>query len=51
MSAAQRILLEQLYRSLLSAVVVLARLLDKPCPVLTHEEKRRIRMFVSLDDM
>lgn len=35
--------LEQLYRLALSLVVVLAQLLDKPCPVVTRDERRRVR--------
>lgn len=38
--------LEQLYSLLLSTVVVLARLLGKPCPVQTREERRRQRINV-----
>lgn len=35
--------LEVLYRQLLSMVVLLARLLGKPCPIATREERRRER--------
>jgi len=40
MSPAQRFALEQLYRVLLSAVVMIADLLGKPCPVQTRKERR-----------
>lgn len=39
--AATRAALEMLYRSLLSAIVVVARLLGKPCPLQTREERRQ----------
>jgi hypothetical protein len=39
--AATRATLELLYRTLLSAVVVLARVLDKPCPVQKRTERRQ----------
>lgn len=39
--AATKATLELLYRTLLSAVVVLARVLDKPCPVQTRTERRQ----------
>lgn len=39
--------LEQLYRLALSLVVVLAQLLDKPCPVVTRDERRQQRMIDS----
>jgi len=38
--------LELLYRTLLSAVVVLARVLDKPCPVETRAARRQAREAV-----
>lgn len=41
--AATKATLELLYRTLLSAVVVLARVLDKPCPVVTREDRRQQR--------
>lgn len=41
--AATKATLELLYRTLLSAVVVLARVLDKPCPVQTRTERRQSR--------
>jgi len=44
MSPAQRYALEQLYRVLLSAVVLIAELLDKPCPVQTRHERRADRV-------
>lgn len=37
---ASRADLEALYRSMLSAIVLLARLLDKPCPIVTRKERR-----------
>ena len=40
---ATRIALEALYSILLSAVVQLARVLDKPCPVQTRAERRSER--------
>lgn len=43
MDPATRAALEGLYAALLSAVVLLARALGKPCPVLTREERRRER--------
>lgn len=43
MDPTTRIALEALYRSLLSAVVLLARALGKPCPILTREERRQGR--------
>lgn len=43
MDPATRIALEALYRILLSAIVQLARVLDKPCPVVTREERRELR--------
>jgi len=36
--------LEALYRSLLSVVMLLARLLGYPCPVITREERRSVYM-------
>ena len=44
--AATKAVLEVLYRTLLSAVVQLARILDKPCPVITREERRQARKSV-----
>lgn len=43
MDVTTRTALELLYRTLLAAVVQLARALDKPCPVMTREEKRQAR--------
>lgn len=40
---ATRIALEQLYSLLLSVVVILARVLGKPCPVQTRAERRSDR--------
>ena len=40
---ATRTTLEVLYRILLSAVVELARVLGKPCPVVTRAERRQTR--------
>jgi len=40
MSHETRVMLEVVYRILLSAVVELARALDKPCPVVTRKERR-----------
>lgn len=40
MDATTRAALEALYRVLLSTVVLLARALDKPCPVVTRAERR-----------
>ena len=34
--------MELLYRQLLSMVVLLARLLGKPCPIVTRAERRSI---------
>lgn len=36
--------LEQLYCLLLSTIVILARLLGRPCPVVTREERRSVYM-------
>jgi hypothetical protein len=36
--------LEALYRTLLSTIVILARLLGYPCPVVTREERRSAYM-------
>lgn len=47
MDPATRAALEGLYAALLSAVVLLARALGKPCPVLTREERRRERDITS----
>jgi hypothetical protein len=44
--AATKATLELLYRTLLSAVVVLARVLDKPCPVQSRAERRQVRETV-----
>ena len=41
--AATRAALEPLYSLLLSTVVVMARLLGKPCPVQTREDRRQQR--------
>lgn len=41
--AASRADLEQLYVQLLSLVVLLTRVLGKPCPVVTREERRQMR--------
>jgi len=46
MSAAQRFALEQLYRVLLSAVVLISEILDKPCPVETRAERRAGRVYL-----
>lgn len=46
MDATTRTALELLYSILLSAVVQLARVLDKPCPVVTREDRRQIRKSV-----
>ncbi len=35
--------LEALYRSLMSTLVILARMLGKPCPVVTRDERRMER--------
>ena len=40
MSHETRVMLEVVYRILLSAVVELARVLEKPCPVVTRGERR-----------
>ena len=40
MTPLQRAALENLYRILLSAIVVLADLLEKDCPVVTRKERR-----------
>lgn len=42
MSDTTRIALEQLYNVLLSAVVLLARVLEKPNPVANRAERRRL---------
>jgi hypothetical protein len=44
MDAPTRSSLELLYSILLSAVVQLARVLGKPCPVQTREERRQQRV-------
>lgn len=44
MDATTRTVLEALYTILLSAVVQLARALDKPCPVVTRADRRSERM-------
>jgi len=46
MDPATRTALEALYAILLSAVVQLARVLGKPCPVQTREERRQERGIV-----
>ena len=38
-----RVEMEQLYTQMLAAVVVLARALGKPCPVVTRAERREER--------
>lgn len=43
MDPATRVALELLYNILLSAVVELARVLGKPCPVQTRKERRQLR--------
>lgn len=43
MDAPTRTALELLYSVLLSAVVQLARVLNKPCPVETRAERRQTR--------
>ena len=47
--AATRAALEPLYSLLLSTVVVLARLLGKPCPVVTRAERRSERRSLAAD--
>lgn len=44
MDATNRAALEALYAILLSAVVQLARVLGKPCPVVTRAERRSERV-------
>ena len=44
MDATNRAALEALYAILLSAVVQLARVLGKPCPVVTRAERRSDRL-------
>lgn len=46
MDTTTRAALEALYSVLLSAVVLLARALGKPCPVVTRKERRQDRDFV-----
>lgn len=46
MDATTRIALEALYRVLLSAVVQLAAVLGKECPVVTRAERRQQRESV-----
>lgn len=46
MDAMNRAEMEALYRQLLSMVVLLARLLGKPCPIVTREERRQTREFM-----
>lgn len=46
MDTSTRVALETLYSVLLSAVVQLARVLGKPCPVQTREERRQTRDYV-----
>lgn len=43
---ATRIALEGVYSVLLSAVVLLARVLGKPCPVMNRSERRQMRDVV-----
>lgn len=43
MDAPTRMALEALYSVLLSAVVQLARVLGKPCPVETRKDRRQAR--------
>jgi hypothetical protein len=38
----QRLALRNLYRILLSAIVVLADLLGEPCPIVTRKERRAV---------
>ena len=40
---ATRVALEALYSVLLSAIVLLAKLLEKECPVVTRENRRQNR--------
>mgnify|MGYP001577497335 CR=1 FL=1 len=47
MDPATRAALEGLYAALLSAGVLLARALGKPCPVVTREERRQARAIES----
>lgn len=50
MDPTTRAALEMLYSVLLSAVVQLARVLGKPCPVQTRDERRQQReVMVKLD--
>lgn len=44
MDPATQIVLEGVYRILLSAVVQLARALGKPCPIVTRAERRGLRV-------
>lgn len=46
MDPATKVALELLYNVLLSAVVELARVLGKPCPVMTRKERRQARDLV-----
>jgi hypothetical protein len=48
-AAATKEELEQLYSLLLSTIVVLARLLGKPCPVVTRAERRSDRQSLARD--
>lgn len=41
--AATRAALEPLYALMLSSIVVMARLLGKPCPIVTRAERLRSR--------
>lgn len=43
MSPSERATWEAIYRVLLSAVVLVAAKLGKPCPVVTREERRQRR--------
>jgi len=44
--AATKAALEMLYSVLLSAVVQLARVLEKPCPVMTREDRLQQRRIM-----
>lgn len=49
MDPTTRAALEALYSILLSAVVQLARVLGKPCPVVTRSERRSERRSLTAD--
>ena len=49
MDATTKTALELLYSILLSAVVQLARVLEKPCPVVTRAERRSERRSLAAD--